>query len=83
MKYIYPALFENNNDEDMSVSVTFPDIFGGVTCGKNFDDAMFMAKDLLKILLTTAPAQCENPSTIEQMKCNFPNKQIVMVEVEL
>ena len=67
----------------MAVSVTFPDIFGGVTCGKNFDNAMIMAKDLLKLMLTTAPAQCENPSTIEQLKNNFNNKQIVMVEVEV
>ena len=63
MKYVYPAIFDVDNDEEMSVGVTFPDIFGAVTCGKDLEEAMFMAKDLLKLMLTDCPAQCEKPSS--------------------
>ena len=83
MKYIYPAIFEYDENEEMAVSVSFPDIFGGVTCGKNDADAVFMAKDLLSLMLKNSPAQCENPSTFEDTVKMFPGKKIVMVEVDI
>ena len=83
MKYTYPALFEYDKNEKIPYSITFPDIFGGVTCGKDEQDAIYMAKDLLKLMLTTSPDQCDKPSTIEELKIDFPDKEIVMVEVDI
>lgn len=41
MAYIYPAIFEQNNDN--SYTITFPDLPGCISEGKNLDNAMEMA----------------------------------------
>ena len=81
MKYIYPAIFEK--DEYGGYNVTFPDIFGGVTCGDDEDDAVFMAKDLLVTMLTSAKEQCFKPHTLEETKQKFAGKKVIIIEVEI
>lgn len=48
-KYVYPALFEK--EEDGQYSVSFPDLDGAFTCGHNLAEAMHMAEDCLGIVL--------------------------------
>jgi antitoxin HicB len=48
--YHYPARFERDRRSG-SYTVTFPDFDWGVTQGDDLDDAMFMARDVLKILI--------------------------------
>lgn len=48
MKYIYPAVFESDEDK---ISVTVPDIEGCITFGDNMADAMVMVKDALEMML--------------------------------
>ena len=47
--YVYPAVFRN--EDNGSFSVSFPDIDGCFTCGDSLEDAMFMAKDALSLML--------------------------------
>lgn len=82
MKATYYALFTKEKGTD-GYNVAFPDIFGGVTCGDNFDDALEMAKDLLLTMLKNAPGQCYKPSSKDKLEKLFPEAQIVEVEVEL
>lgn len=49
MKYVYTAAFTPNDNE--SYTVTFPDIKGCITEGKNLDDAIEMAHDALCLML--------------------------------
>ncbi|MBR1747336.1 MAG: type II toxin-antitoxin system HicB family antitoxin [Clostridia bacterium] len=79
-KYVYPAIFI---EDEEGVAVSFPDIIGGVTDGKDFDEAMYMAKDLLRLMLTHVPGQCGTPATPEEMKKLFPHDKIVEVEVTI
>ena len=81
MSKTYYSLFKKT--EDGGYEVSFPDIFGGVTCGDNFDDAVFMAKDLLKLMLKDAPGQCSEASSKEKLEKLFPEYQIVEITVEL
>lgn len=83
MKVSYPAIFREDKEDPSWINVSFPDIWGGVTCGKGMDDALFMAKDLLKLMLETAPIQCERPSSLEETQKNFPNELIKMVTVDI
>ena len=76
----YPAVFEK---EDEYYNVTVPDIFGGVTCGKGFDGAVSMAKDMIKLMLKEAPGQCFLPKSLEETKNNFKDKIVVMIDVEI
>lgn len=48
--YHYPAQFPLNRPSG-TYTVTFPDFDWGVTQGDDLDDAMFMARDLMKIFL--------------------------------
>lgn len=48
--YHYPARFQLNRPSG-TYTVTFPDFDWGVTQGDDLDDAMFMARDILKIVL--------------------------------
>lgn len=79
--YLYPAVFEK--EEDGGYSVTVPDIFGGVTCGDNYEDAVRMAQDMVKTMLVEAPNQCFKPKSLEKTRKNFPNNIVVMIKVEL
>lgn len=83
MKYVYPVIFEKERNEESWINVTVPDIFGGVTCGNDENDAIFMAKDLIKTMLINAPAQCFPPKSLEETKNNFPNAKVVAIEVEI
>ncbi len=78
----YPAIFRVDEEDPTFINVTFPDIWGGVTCGKGFDDALFMAKDLLKLMLESAPAQCEPPHSLEHTQKAFPKDKILMIKVK-
>ena len=83
MKISYPAIFKNDEEDPNFINVCFPDIFGAYTFGDGIDDAIYMAKDLLKLMLETAPAQCEKPQTLEYTKKNFPDYVVSMIEVEI
>ena len=48
MKYIYPAVFEKEND---LYSVYFPDVEGCYTSGEGLEDAINMAEDALSLML--------------------------------
>jgi len=46
-KITYLAVFET--DEEPGISVYFPDVQGCVSCGDNFDHAMYMAREALSL----------------------------------
>ena len=49
MKYEYAAIF--TPEENGLYSVHFPDLRGCYTCGDDFDDAVYMAHDVLNLTL--------------------------------
>ena len=49
MKYIYPAIF--TEEEEGGYSVDFPDIQGCFTCGDTLEEALYMANDVLSLIL--------------------------------
>lgn len=51
--YIYPAIFQPDA-KDGGYFVTFPDLPGCVTEGKDLDEALYMAQDVLPAWLETA-----------------------------
>ena len=83
MTYEYPAVFLVDKEDPGWINVKFPDILCGVTCGKGMDNAIYMAKDLLTMMLTDSPKQCLGPSKIEDVQKEFPGAVIIMIEVEI
>ena len=78
----YPAILTKDEESD-GWNVVVPDIFGGVTCGSDYDSAILMAKDMIKFMLKEAPGQCFPPKSLEETQNNFPCDIVVMIEVEL
>ena len=82
MKYVYPAIFKRSDDGEFT-EVDFPDIICGVTCGTSYENAIFMAQDLLKLMILEVPNQVMKPSKIEDLITKYPNEKIVMIEVDI
>ena len=83
MIYEYPAIFSEDKEDPGWINVRFPDILAGVTCGRDMDNAIYMAKDLLELMLTGSPKQCYGPSKIEDLQKEYPGATILMVQVEI
>lgn len=76
---IYPAIFIK--EEDGSYSVTFPDLDGAFTCGADFQEAIYMAKDCLELNLSTLD-EMPPVSDLENIKLN-KGEHIVMVQADM
>jgi len=83
MKYVYPAVFEK--EDDGSFSVSFPDLEGAFTCGKNLAEALYMAADCLGLVLYGFEEDKEEfsvPSDIVNFK-NTQTKFASLVSVDM
>ena len=78
-KQIYPAIF--TKEEDGSYSVSFPDLDGAFTCGNDFKEALYMAKDCLELNLSTLE-QVPAISDLENLKIN-KGEHIVMIQADM
>lgn len=68
MKYVYPAIFENDEGK---VGVTVPDLPGCFTFGDDMADAIEMAQDEIGMMLASMEDDKESipkPSRIEDIK---------------
>lgn len=69
MKYVYPVIFEE--DEEGGYNVTVPDIPGTFTCGDDMADAIYMAEDVIAMMLADYEDEKKTipvPSKIEDIK---------------
>ena len=76
-KKAYPAIFEQDTNPKY-YNVYFPD-FGQRTFGLSFQHAVFMAQDLLSLLLESKEFKTVKPSTREELIKKYPNKKIYLV----
>lgn len=80
--YIYPAIF---NYEDNQIAISFPDLQGCFSCGKDDQDALFMAKDALGLYIVSAEEDGEElkqPSKLNDIVLN-KNERVVLIEVNM
>ena len=82
MIYKFPAIFEQDKEEPKYINVTFPDLLGVVTFGEGLQNAIEMAKDVLLTMLEYDYIRNTPAKSLEQTQNNFPDKQVLMVEVE-
>ncbi|MDR1560135.1 MAG: type II toxin-antitoxin system HicB family antitoxin [Clostridiales bacterium] len=69
MEYIYPAIFHENDDG--SLTITYPDLPGCVSEGKNLGNAMIMAQAALSEwieYLNDNKQELPSPSHIKDIK---------------
>ena len=80
--YIYPAIF---NYEDKQIAISFPDLPGCFSCGKDDEDALFMAKDALGLYIVSAEEDGEMlkmPSKLNNINLK-KNERVVLIEVNM
>lgn len=80
--YIYPAIF---NYDDMQISISFPDLPGCFSCGKDDEEALLMAKDALRLYLILAKEDGEKlnlPSKLKDINLK-QNERVVLIEVNI
>ena len=80
--YIYPAIF---NYEDKEIAISFPDLPGCYSCGKDDEEALYMAKDALGLYIVSAEEDGEElkePSKLNAIKLN-KSESAVLVEVNM
>ena len=69
MKYVYPVIFEEN---DGKIGITVPDIPSTFTFGNDMADAIFMAQDVIAMMIATGyedeGKEPPTPSKIEDIK---------------
>lgn len=77
-KHIFPAIF---SEETGGYNVSFPDLPGAFTCGDDFEDAMYMAKDCLEVYLHDLEEipKVSKPNTVSLKTGEF----IILIEADL
>lgn len=83
MKICYASIIRQDKEDSKWWNVSIPDVWGAVTCGDSYENALFMAKDLLSALLETSPKQFGFPTPIEETKKNFPDEIIEPIEIDI
>lgn len=80
--YIYPAIFEY---EKKGISISFPDLPGCISCAKDDEEALYMARDALGLYIVCAEEDGEElPIPTKLNKINLVNNQkITLVEVNM
>lgn len=80
--YIYPAIFTY---EDNQISISFPDLQGCFSCGKDDQDALFMAKDALGLYIVSVEEDGEElkePTNLNDIVLK-ENERAVLIEVNM
>ncbi|EXY06191.1 type II toxin-antitoxin system HicB family antitoxin [Bacillus cereus] len=82
--YAFPARFHFNIDD--SVLVTFPDLPGCMTSGKNQEEALIMARDVLGGFLSIMEEDNDpipSPSQITDIINENSNEHILLIDVRM
>lgn len=78
--YIFPAIFDYADD---GISISFPDLPGCFSCADNDEEALYMAKDALRVWLLSAEDENEEiPKATHLNEIRLDeNQRAVLIEV--
>ncbi len=78
--YIFPAIFDYAED---GISIEFPDLPGCLSCANTDEEALYMAKDVLKGFLLCMEEENEDipePTSLKDIKLE-ENQRVVLIDV--
>ena len=88
MKYTYPCIFQPEDDDSYKgwYNVSFPDLQGAFTCGRDWKTAMIMAEDCMVVSLA-AYVDCQEelptPSAWAKGKELFTVQPLIAAQLDL
>lgn len=74
----YPAILDNSENENGKYTVTFPDVPGAISQGKNIPEAMANASEALGLMLYNAETLPE-ASDSKKIEKENPNSFVTMI----
>ena len=80
--YVYPAIFEY---EKNNISISFPDLPGCISCAKNDEEALYMAKDALGLYIVCVEEDSEElpkPTNLQNIVLD-KNQKATLIEVNM
>ncbi len=79
-RYIYPAIFDYAND---GISIEFPDLPGCLSCADTDEEALDMAKEVLRLWLQNIEDNKEKiPKPTNNKNISLEdNQKIVLIEI--
>jgi len=83
MLKVYPAIFRQ--EEDLSYWVEFPNLEGCYTCGKNLEETMELAEEVLGLYIVSLQErgiEVPVPSDIKQMSINDGFTSLVSTNID-
>jgi len=82
-KYIYPAIFEY--EDENNISITLPNFDGCLSCASNDEEALYMARDVLTMwLLTMEEDEVAIPIPLKLKDIDLKsNQRAVLIETNL
>ena len=88
MKYAYPCTFEPEEDEKYAgwFNVSFPDVPGALTCGRDWKTAMIMAEDCLVVSLASCidcQEELPTPSAWAKGQELFTVQPLIVAQLDL
>ena len=83
MKITYAAIIRQDQEDPCFYNVSIPDVWGAVTCGEGYENALRMAKDLLETLKDGSLRSFGAPTPIQETKENFPTEEVLPIEIDL
>ena len=88
MKYAYPCILEAEEDESYEgwYNVSFPDIPGALTCGRDWKTAIIMAEDCLVVSLASyvdRQKELPTPSTWTKGQELFTVQPLIAAQLDL
>ena len=82
MKYTFPALIEEDENDPGFYIINFPDLIGiGSECGPG--EEMDVAKEILSLALSIKHYRLMEPTDPEVLKKHYPNCEVMLVEVDI
>lgn len=83
MKYSFPAIFYEDENEPGFIVISFPDLIGvGSECEKGKE--IETAKEVLELVLSSSPfRRLTNPTDIKYIKKYNPKCRVELIEVEV
>lgn len=79
-RYIYPAIFDYSDD---GISIEFPDLPGCLSCADTDEEALYMAKEVLRLWIQSMEDNREKtPKPTNNKNISLEdNQKIVLIEI--
>ncbi|MDF7669421.1 type II toxin-antitoxin system HicB family antitoxin [Lactobacillus sp. ESL0703] len=80
--YVYPAIFDDSENEPGTYTVTFPDVPGAITDGVGISEAIIRAEECLEGFLITFGGEYKD-SSLYEVQQNNPGKIVNYVVADM